>query len=102
MDLFGMGFGEILLILVVALVIWAPGKIPEIARTLGKTVRAFRKASFDLTSAVTKEFEEEKEEEKKRSHQPSATDADKAGKSTDAAKPDPGEEDTAGSEMSET
>ena len=65
MDLFGMGFGEILLILIVALIIFGPGRIPEIARTLGKTVRAFRKASFDLTTAVTSELETEK-----KSHQP--------------------------------
>ena len=52
-----MGTGEILLILVLALIIWGPGRLPEIARTLGKTVRAFKKASFDLTAVVTKEIE---------------------------------------------
>ncbi len=54
-----MGFGEILLILIVALIIFGPGKIPEIAQTLGKTVRAFRKATPDLTTAVTKELSTE-------------------------------------------
>ena len=57
MGFFGIGGGEILLILVVALIIWGPGKLPEIARTMGKTVRALKKASFDLTNAVTKEVE---------------------------------------------
>ena len=55
----GIGTWEILLILVVALIIWGPGRLPEIARTLGKTVRALKKASFDLTTAVTKEIEKE-------------------------------------------
>ncbi len=59
MGFFGMGFGEILLILVVALIIWGPGRLPEIARTLGKTVRAFRKATSDLTTVVTKELDAE-------------------------------------------
>ena len=59
MGFFGIGTGEILLILVVALIIWGPGKLPEIARTMGKTMRALRKASFDLTNAVTKEVEKE-------------------------------------------
>ncbi len=59
MDLFGIGAGEILLILVVILIIWGPAKIPEIARGLGKTVHAFRKASTDLTTAVTREIEQE-------------------------------------------
>ena len=57
MGFFGIGTGEILLILVLALIIWGPGRLPEIARTLGRTVRALRKASFDLTSTVTKEIE---------------------------------------------
>ena len=52
-----MGPLEVLLILIVALIIWGPGKIPEIARTLGKTVRTLRKASFDLTTTLTKEIE---------------------------------------------
>ena len=59
MDLFGMGIGEILLILVVALIIWGPGRITEIGRTLGKMARTLKKASFDLTSQLTKEIEEE-------------------------------------------
>ena len=59
MGFFGIGTWEVLLILVLALIIWGPGKLPEIARTLGKAVRALRKASFDLTNAVTKEVERE-------------------------------------------
>jgi sec-independent protein translocase protein TatA len=59
MDLFGMGMGEILLILVVALLIWGPGKLPEIARTLGKMVSTLRKASLDFTTQFKKELEEE-------------------------------------------
>jgi Tat protein translocase TatB subunit len=58
MDFFGIGPWEIFLILVVALLVLGPEKIPGIARTLGRTVRAIRKASSELTTAVTKEFEE--------------------------------------------
>ena len=57
MGFFGIGGWEILLVLVVALIIWGPRRLPEIARTLGKIVRTLRKASFDLTSTVTKEIE---------------------------------------------
>lgn len=63
MDLFGIGAGELLLILVLALIIWGPGKLPEIARTLGKMVRTLRKATFDLTSEMTKEIDEGKKEQ---------------------------------------
>lgn len=60
MELFGMGAGEILLILILALIFWGPDKLPEIARALGKTMHAFRKAAFDLTSEITKEVDAER------------------------------------------
>lgn len=57
MGFFGIGTWEVLFILVLALIIWGPNKLPEIARTMGKMIRTVKKASFDLTSAVTKEIE---------------------------------------------
>ena len=63
MDFFGMGMAEILLILVVALMIWGPGRVAEVGRTLGKIMRTLKKATFDLTTQITKETEEQ---EKKR------------------------------------
>jgi len=65
MDFFGIGFLEVLLILVVALIIWGPKRLPEIARTLGKAMRALKKASNDLTSQVTRELDIEETERKK-------------------------------------
>ena len=62
MNFLDMGIMEILLILVVALVIWGPGKIPEIARNLGKFMNAMKKMSFDLTTQVKKELELEEKE----------------------------------------
>ncbi len=81
MDFFGLGTGEILLIIVVALIIWGPGKIPEIARTLGRTVRAFRQATSDLTTAVTKEVDIE---EKEHPSQSGVNSTDKTGESSNA------------------
>ena len=66
MDFFGMGFGEILLIMVLALIIWGPGRLTEIARGLGRIMHNVKKASSDLTTQITKELNEQ-EEEKKRS-----------------------------------
>ncbi len=60
MDFFGLGTGEILLILVVIMILFGPRKIPEIARGLGKTMHAFRKASSEFSQAVTREIDEEK------------------------------------------
>jgi Tat protein translocase TatB subunit len=64
MDFFGIGGWEILLILVIALIVMGPGKIPGIARTMGRTVRAIRKASTELTTAVTREFDAAEKAEK--------------------------------------
>ena len=57
MGISSIGFWEIGFVLIIALVIWGPNKLPEIARTLGKAVRTLKKASFDLTTAVTREID---------------------------------------------
>ena len=74
MDFFGMGMGEILLILVIALIIWGPGRLPEIAKTLGKAARTLRKATSDITTTVTTELNTE---EKDLSSQPRESGSDK-------------------------
>lgn len=57
MGFLGIGPWEILLIFILALIILGPGKLTDFAKSLGKMVRAIRKASADLTTAVTKELE---------------------------------------------
>lgn len=42
--MFGIGVPELLIIMVVALLIFGPGKLPEIGGALGKGIRDFRKA----------------------------------------------------------
>ena len=66
MDFFGIGLGEVLLILALALIIWGPKRLPEIARTLGKTMRSLRKATNDFTSQVTRDIDIEGTESKER------------------------------------
>ena len=63
MDFFGIGIGEILLILVIALIIWGPGRIAEIGRTLGKVVRNLRKVTSDVAEQLTRETEEQEKEQ---------------------------------------
>ena len=62
MDLFGIGFGEIVLILIVALMVFGPGRLPEIARTIGRFSRNLKRMSSDFTSAMTKELDLEEEQ----------------------------------------
>jgi Tat protein translocase TatB subunit len=54
MNFFGMGSWEIMIILVAALVIFGPNRLPEIAGKMGKTVRDLRQMSSDLTGELDK------------------------------------------------
>jgi len=49
MSFFGMGGMEIMVIMVVALIIFGPGKLPEIGAQVGKAVRDFRRTTNELT-----------------------------------------------------
>lgn len=51
--MFGMGMPEILLIMAVALIVIGPQKLPELAKTLGRTFGEFRKATSDLKETFT-------------------------------------------------
>ena len=42
--MFGLGMGEMLVILVIVLIIFGAGKLPEIGDGLGRGIRSFRKA----------------------------------------------------------
>ncbi|MCC8356462.1 MAG: Sec-independent protein translocase protein TatB, partial [Oscillospiraceae bacterium] len=46
------GFGEILVILVLALLVIGPDKLPELARSLGKAVRAMKKTIQETTEEL--------------------------------------------------
>ena len=54
MDFLGMGWFEILVILVIGLLVLGPEKIPEYARKAGKLVRQFRKITSGITKELTK------------------------------------------------
>ncbi|MEN6327660.1 MAG: twin-arginine translocase TatA/TatE family subunit, partial [Smithella sp.] len=47
--MFGIGFQELLIIAVVALLIVGPKKLPDLAKTLGKGFNEFRKATDGIT-----------------------------------------------------
>ncbi len=48
--MFGMGIGELLVILMIVLVIFGAGKLPELGEGLGKGIRNFRKAAGEPDS----------------------------------------------------
>ena len=54
--MFGLGFWEISVILIIALVILGPKKLPELAKSLGKGIREFRNATEDFKSTMDSEL----------------------------------------------
>ena len=59
--MFGIGFSELILILVVALVIFGPDKMPELGKTMGKAVREFKSAVNKIDAQVRSEVDEVKD-----------------------------------------
>ncbi len=70
-EMFGsLGFPEILLILVLALLIFGPKRLPEVGRTLGKGLSEFRRASTDLKRTVNAELSLDEDERPPTSRRP--------------------------------
>ena len=54
--MFGLGMGEVVIILVLALILLGPQKLPDAAKQLGKGLREFRKATDDLKAQFETEL----------------------------------------------
>lgn len=48
--MFGIGVPELVLILIIGLVVFGPGKLPEIGKAVGKSLNEFKKATNSLTA----------------------------------------------------
>lgn len=60
----GIGTSELILILVIALIIFGPGKLPEVGRAVGRAVAEFKRASEAVQKEITAGLEEGEGEEK--------------------------------------
>ena len=62
--MFGLGYQELLLILVIVLILFGANRLPELARSLGSSVKEFKKginiAEKDESTAAAKKEEEKK------------------------------------------
>lgn len=67
--MFGLGIPELIIILVVILIVFGAGKLPEIGGGIGKAIKNFKKASSeeDEIDVTPKKVESEKEGEGKKS-----------------------------------
>jgi len=53
------GFPELLVILVIALLVFGPKKLPEVGRSIGKALREFRKTSDEIKEKIEEEIHAE-------------------------------------------
>ena len=53
--MFGLGLPELLLILVIGLVFFGPGKLPDMGKAIGKSMREFKTALNDVKPEITEE-----------------------------------------------
>ena len=73
MNIFGVGLPEVTVILILALLIFGPKKLPELGKQLGKTLKSLKKASNEFQNEIDQVINEEDKEEPPKSIEISQT-----------------------------
>ena len=68
----GLGVGEVIIILIVALVVLGPTKLPQVARQVGKGLREFRRHASDLQHTFDEVAREAEREDRERERKEAA------------------------------
>ena len=67
MNIFGVGLPEVTVILILALLIFGPKKLPELGKQLGKTLKSLKKASNEFQNEIDQVMNEEDKDESNKS-----------------------------------
>ena len=74
MNIFGVGLPEVTVILILALLIFGPKKLPELGKQLGKTLKSLKKASNEFQNEIDQVMNSEDKEESPKSIESNQTD----------------------------
>ncbi len=61
-----LGFPELVVLFILALLLFGPKKLPELGRSIGKAITEFKKATNEVKDTLEKEVKEEKVDEKEK------------------------------------
>ncbi len=80
------GMPELIIILVIALIIFGPRKLPELGKSLGRSLNEFKRASTELQNTLEQEISLEEQKER----QVKETDTFRSASEPDSGTPDSG------------
>ena len=67
------GFPELMVILIIALIVFGPRRLPEIGKVLGQTINEFKRGAASLRDSMEAEIQRETAEEKRAAIPPAIT-----------------------------